>query len=780
MYHDWRGLISPESSGPIVEFQRTILKNKILINKTQNQLISQSKSQKALNSILQKNDTTSQRFQKAKVRSVLGTNSGSGAAVENTQSESLHRSDPEQVDQSATGLLPIFCHDCQMKLQREFNCVRCMARYRKIEGVSSANLPPLCINPSQDANIELKQKQVDNIRIHRKKSEQAGQSLCNSKKIEITSNKIPDQSEDISLANFQSCTKDSKHDIDKTLEFSADFQNHITPIFATTNKEEQHNEKKQENGELYTSSCHEKENTFQPIQDGESLEDYISKSSCDKDFLPLLTKTGHVSIKLGQGQEVHLALLEPIDFQECSSSTFDYGTTEVFHLSIIGQRIGLKPSAKVEAREVYELEKDIVKRPTILNREPSKTGRPINLHFQPKYRTAVAKATEHQKKMNGAVDIHDLGISYINKEYDTDVVSIQQEKKKKHLIEHEKLKRQNQSFTERIKTIYSRSNNAEMKARLKVLLINKFQREVERKAKVATYQRILQNFNATRTRRLEISKPHDEFIDASYPKRSGPSPYRQKKAAIFIQRFVRGWLVRSTYNRIKIKAITHGQSLSAVVEQYRQLIRCLRRRFDAHWEPISLVYSELEEWLNRKKKYEDIFAKREFWKEINKSELPNFFQDCGHYPSLREINETWALINIGSYHNFPETLSKKEVVELAFTIYPPLGAGLSDRSIYRSTWVRPVVNGEDGFKYICADFLTKTRKQKCKSRSCPPSRLLHRLSGHPVLQEAKIEVVGNLVAHSMFQRNQIQKVRRNKLADSLAGVKYPGEVTSGR
>ncbi|XP_062901117.1 IQ domain-containing protein M-like [Mobula hypostoma] len=280
-----------------------------------------------------------------------------------------------------------------------------------------------------------------------------------------------------------------------------------------------------------------------------------------------------------------------------------------------------------------------------------------------------------------------------------------------------------------------------MKARHKVLLNKRLQHETKRKAKAALHQQILKKFNIMRTRRLENSGPHDELIDAYYPKRKSPSPYRQKMAATYIQKFVRGWLLRTTYNKIKIKALGHGESLSAVVRQYRQMMTRLRRRFDAPWEPIPLVYSDFEEWLNRKKKYEDMFAKREFWKEINKNELPNFFQDCDHYPSLREINETWGLINAGSYNSQSETLTKKQVVELAFTIYPPPGAGLGDRSTYRSTWVRPVVNGEEGFKYILAD--------------------------HPILKEAKIEVVGDLVTHSMFQRNQIQKFSKNLMADHL-------------
>lgn len=36
---------------------------------------------------------------------------------------------------------------------------------------------------------------------------------------------------------------------------------------------------------------------------------------------------------------------------------------------------------------------------------------------------------------------------------------------------------------------------------------------------------------------------------------------------------------------------------------------------------------------------------------------------------------------------------------MLFTLYPPQGAHVQNKQL-RSTWLRPIVNGEEGYKYI--------------------------------------------------------------------------------
>uniref|UniRef100_A0A4W3ITM1 Uncharacterized protein n=1 Tax=Callorhinchus milii TaxID=7868 RepID=A0A4W3ITM1_CALMI len=104
----------------------------------------------------------------------------------------------------------------------------------------------------------------------------------------------------------------------------------------------------------------------------------------------------------------------------------------------------------------------------------------------------------------------------------------------------------------------------------------------------------------------------------------------------------------------------------------------IRRRYGAPWCPIPLVYSELEEWLDSK--------------SSTKSKIPN-------------------------------VIKMRQIVEMAFTIYPPQGASLGEWAPQRSTWVRPVIDGVEGQKYL--------------------------LYGHPVLKETNIQVVAQLVTKAM-------------------------------
>lgn len=37
---------------------------------------------------------------------------------------------------------------------------------------------------------------------------------------------------------------------------------------------------------------------------------------------------------------------------------------------------------------------------------------------------------------------------------------------------------------------------------------------------------------------------------------------------------------------------------------------------------------------------------------------------------------------------------------MLFTLYPPQGAHVHSNKRLKSTWLRPIVNGEEGYKYI--------------------------------------------------------------------------------
>uniref|UniRef100_UPI00398F628F uncharacterized protein isoform X3 n=1 Tax=Pristiophorus japonicus TaxID=55135 RepID=UPI00398F628F len=657
IYHDWRGLISQESSRiySVAEVsstpQRAWSQKKVL--KRQKQSAPQGDGQKALDSILHQNDTAGQ---KGTVAGIPGINRWKNVAVESPENESVHS----------------------------------MEKDIKKQGVFSANFPDLSIDQGQDANMLLKQKYSDSADTFRKQSEMGGQSLCNSKKTDIASIEIPDQSEEMSKANsgqvttfensfdshdliYQNSAEENKYELNKSLKVRAHFNERAMYTVTTTNKKENiYNMEKRDYNAVCTSPINEKENIFlfshdnctyfHSRQNDETFKECIPETSYDEENLTFTSQTGQYSLKFDQGQHVPFSLLKPIYLRECTETTFDYQQTmHTIQMSVLGHRLQLKDFSKLKVGKYPNLAKDNVKSPvqpahskkeqSSQTIKPSKAGRLIAMHFQPEDTYALAKASELQRRINAAVNIHEIFSADYNQQQFTEYLQKESEKYLDRWEKQLQLKRQQQLYSKNLFTIYNRPINIEMKARQKQLLMEKIQREVERKIDIERYERHLQNYNAARTGRIQSSRPHTDIFDAIHTKKTGPTPYERKMATIFLQKFIRGWLVRVTCDRIKSKALEHGASLSAVVRQYRRMMSRLRKRFHAPQQSISLVWSELEDWLDQKKKYEDMFAKRQFWKEINVSELPTFFQDCDHYPSPREINQTWALINSDGHFN---------------------------------------------------------------------------------------------------------------------------------
>ncbi|XP_074983477.1 IQ domain-containing protein M [Caretta caretta] len=194
--------------------------------------------------------------------------------------------------------------------------------------------------------------------------------------------------------------------------------------------------------------------------------------------------------------------------------------------------------------------------------------------------------------------------------------------------------------------------------------------------------------------------PHLEVFEAFHA-RKDPSCRKVIRASIYIQKYVRGWLERTRFNRIKTKAKSHGPSLLAVVKAYRKMMNRIQRRAGVLNPSTPLRYSELEEWLDKKKFYETMFAKREFWKEMDKNDLQAFFKDCGQLLPQQQIDKVLHLVCPG-HPSEVTTIKQHQALEMAFTLYPPAGAKQSIVVPVRSTWVQPIVDGEDGYIYLGA------------------------------------------------------------------------------
>ncbi|XP_070273031.1 IQ domain-containing protein M [Myotis yumanensis] len=225
--------------------------------------------------------------------------------------------------------------------------------------------------------------------------------------------------------------------------------------------------------------------------------------------------------------------------------------------------------------------------------------------------------------------------------------------------------------------------------------------------------------------------PHIEIFQVFRERARSIITKKTIRMVTVVQAFVRGWLERRRYRRLLNKALYHGPTLRAVINMYRRQIYRVKHRL-CLWRTRQIInYAELEEWMDRKKYYETMFAKRQDWHGLERSELLKFFNDCGHYPTVKQIDQAWDLVHRDDREKYSEIVTMSNAVEMLFTLYPPKGAHVKDNRRLRSTWLRPTVDGEEGYKYI--------------------------VSGHPILKRADIRIVGKLVCASMRERKMRQQ-----------------------
>ncbi|XP_033016705.1 IQ domain-containing protein M [Lacerta agilis] len=232
--------------------------------------------------------------------------------------------------------------------------------------------------------------------------------------------------------------------------------------------------------------------------------------------------------------------------------------------------------------------------------------------------------------------------------------------------------------------------------------------------------------------------PHLDIFEAFKNLRRKQTKDKYISSAIIIQKTIRGWLVRCKMHRLRLKARSHGPNLLAVVKEYRKVMFRIKRRCGILDPTTPLIFDQLEDYLDHKRFYETMFTKRDFLKEMDRNELPKFFRDCGLFPTLAEMNNTMKMVLEGADSKI-KSISKAQAIEMTFMLYPPRGLKLTTAAAPRSTWLKPIVDGEDGYKYL--------------------------VGGHPILKAADIRVAGALVAASMRERK-----RKEQEANQAAAV----------
>ncbi|XP_042684320.1 IQ domain-containing protein M [Centrocercus urophasianus] len=198
-------------------------------------------------------------------------------------------------------------------------------------------------------------------------------------------------------------------------------------------------------------------------------------------------------------------------------------------------------------------------------------------------------------------------------------------------------------------------------------------------------------------KKLKKNVTHPEIFEAVCDSKKHPRNREELKAVICIQRYVRGWLVRRAYMRVKIKSASYGSSLLAAVKCYRNMMARIKSRAGVLDLSTPLHYFELEEWMDKKKFYEAMFSKREFGQKMDRNHLPEYFRDCGYFIPASGVQRIFQLVFPASA-TAVRNIKKHQAVEMAFTMFPPLGAKVKNVITVPLPWLHPLMDGRGGSK----------------------------------------------------------------------------------
>lgn len=247
------------------------------------------------------------------------------------------------------------------------------------------------------------------------------------------------------------------------------------------------------------------------------------------------------------------------------------------------------------------------------------------------------------------------------------------------------------------------------------------------------------NYQRSSTR-LSTIGPHVDIYQIYHPKQTGPTKKDMFNAATHIQRYIRGFLIRKRFERLKRKCVWLGSTYNKMVKDYKGMLRkCqLRHGVDRPKTPFSI--QDMMEYLEMRRRYESVFDKKAFGSELEVIELESFFKECDMYPSASEIDEAIDVVFHGQ--QVKRGLLKPEVMELVFYIYTPKATGLPNNR--QSTWLNPIIDGVEAKKLIGSEYVEK----------------------------APLEVCAKLVIESRRERREKERKEKDqKLTDDLAQMK---------
>ncbi|UJR29408.1 hypothetical protein I4U23_010620 [Adineta vaga] len=165
------------------------------------------------------------------------------------------------------------------------------------------------------------------------------------------------------------------------------------------------------------------------------------------------------------------------------------------------------------------------------------------------------------------------------------------------------------------------------------------------------------------------------------------------RAATCIQRWWKGFIIRHRAKSLREEVATFGSTWSEFILHYRDVIRRIQKMRESKYGQFHFSRDQAKDFLTTEKKLTTIYNTMSFNDKLDQDEIEHFFQCCDFSATSNEIQQ--ALKAVFKYYPSKKNdgLTKEMVFDTVYYIYPPLGTGLE--STRQSTWVRPIIDGED-------------------------------------------------------------------------------------
>ncbi|XP_033105958.1 uncharacterized protein LOC117108121 isoform X2 [Anneissia japonica] len=210
--------------------------------------------------------------------------------------------------------------------------------------------------------------------------------------------------------------------------------------------------------------------------------------------------------------------------------------------------------------------------------------------------------------------------------------------------------------------------------------------------------------------------PHVDVWELFHGEKRGISKGQMKRAVTTIQKYVRGWIVRKKLKEVKLKSRVHAATFKKFLDLYCGMMKRIAHRYLVKKPRIYFDLWQLDEFMERKRHYEYVFAKRAHpGDELEMKDLEIYFKECDHYPSITEIHDAVRHVTKKDPEKPGLKLKEAQVIETSFQIYVPPGCGLTTDQTRKSTWLNPLVNGVEAKRLMGSSEVEKAQLRKSMS-----------------------------------------------------------------